>query len=1484
MKTFTRIFMAVVALFAFACTTDTTFDQGVELGNGANGEGETLISLSMAESRTQLGEYDADAQQYPMYWSEDDQISVNGVSSTAIVLSEDKKVATFTIPSGSLGDTWRIAYPAAADKQVEFAVEQTHTNGTFGDNVTTMYALSAAGANVELHHLTGVLKIGITGSAKLTHAQISTIDRAPIAGSFNLDFESGELTATDSASEVVEYSFGEGVTLSSEPTYIHAAVPAGVYDELYVTLYDNEGGVMYATVKAPDTNQLEVGTVREFKNNIPYAPNTSLFVIKDYATLCAFKAAVESTDGLAKDAVLVADVTVPADTDIDTEKGEVAWSSINGENYTNTLRGNGYAIKGLKQPLFKHTAASIKGVHLEDVNITATAPDIAPLACAILNSEAVIEHCSAKGKMHITGTSTLEAVNNGRLHYAGLIGYSISTATFSDLYTDVDIELDGTYPVVPYIAGSVTFTTGKLVNVTNHGSMTFKGTAKNSADTMLAVHLSGVTYVGIGGLENCINGMENSDGTVGSITVTSSANTATLVVSGLAESLCRNIHNCHNYGNLNIDGNRASTMFGGFGRQGNPTYDPVAITDSSNHGKITISGTATGYSYSGGFMQEDSKAITTCTNCHNHGDIEYTSNSTVLNLCCGGLIGRKEENSSYDFIDCTNTGDISHAGYSTGYIQIGGLIGCFQQKSGVTSQITLQNCTNEGGIDVNGSAKEGIRIGGIIGSNSKALTTPNTLSKIINKGCITFSCSSEDGYVAVGGIIGGYSANLNSDNIHFYNDNGDITCTNTTSTTYVGGIVGNISAAGKYIKNAYCFCDIKTTDVGYAGMYCGGERVSNASLLNNVGGTISFDGGASVNELDENNYVNYVYGFETSIEEIVLVDEIGYISSIDAQPKYAHINTTTNETTYVINSVKTLNEFATKVKDNTLTQENIIFTEDVDMTNEEWSPIEGFTGLINGQNHAIKGLTAPLFGTTQAASIKDLKLTNVAITSDLYPLGALACKVDNTAAVISNCSADGTLTFTGSSLASDKQSYFGGLIGHATASEISSLVNSIDVTFKNNGAGWIGGCVGRTEGSVIDCQNLGTITFESGYLASNTIWIGGVCGACLHATNCKNGDSDENGKTQEDGKIVFKGKAGKFIVVSGITCVISASATIYNCTNYAAIEVQGEHVASGASHQLCVGGINALPYHNFDPSKIEKCQNYGTITVSTDASTSASYAGIGGICGGLGSLKTIISCTNYGEIKITNSAKFKSGLYVGGILSRFRSAAAQGTFTDLHNVGKITISANKVDGGVYVGGITSHSDRAHHVNGELHNEGEIVVGSVANSGSTTSSTFDNVYMGGIFGCIAGSAAMLTENHKFINQGDLTLSCGESSSAMVGGIVGSTLYPVSDARCHCTVTAWGYANVGMIMGNAYDEATKATNCHIGGVIDTGAYGEYTDDDNIEVTGWHSKPLPIRADVYYKAIYSNRDIEAATAVDNGCGYISAIDAAPVSAEVE
>ena len=135
MKNFTRILALVAAMVAVSCTTDVTEDLGVQLGNA----GQTVIDLSLEESRTHISNKVGD--EYPLYWSEGDKIAVNGIASEALSSAfHGSQKAQFTV-SGELGFPRDIVYPAPAEgvtaaegkRAVTFLEVQNYTAGSFAE-------------------------------------------------------------------------------------------------------------------------------------------------------------------------------------------------------------------------------------------------------------------------------------------------------------------------------------------------------------------------------------------------------------------------------------------------------------------------------------------------------------------------------------------------------------------------------------------------------------------------------------------------------------------------------------------------------------------------------------------------------------------------------------------------------------------------------------------------------------------------------------------------------------------------------------------------------------------------------------------------------------------------------------------------------------------------------------------------------------------------------------------------------------------------------------------------------------------------------------------------------------------------------------------------------------------------------------------------------------------------------------------------------
>ena len=735
MKNLAKLLLAVVALFAYSCATDTTEDLGVQVGGGQT----TEITLSLEESRTQLGE-EVDGF-YPLYWSEGDAISVNGTASAALSAAQAGSAAATFVVDGTLATPYCIAYPAAPAGKVLFAENQTHVgNTTFGSGISTMYAYGT-NSGVQLNHLTGVLKIGIVGDATITKAQISTADRTPIAGAFNFDFEKGVATAAADSKSVINYSFGEGVKLASDPTYIHAVVPAGVYDELYVTLFDAEGGVMYAIVKADDTKPLTAGKIRTFSNTINYAP-TNVTIIKDKESLLAWAADSASTT----DVVLAADIDMTGET----------WTTV--ASFDGIFRGNGYAIKGLTAPLFGDVnAKAITGVHLVDVDINATNnPNVGAVAGWLKNTDAVVSNCSASGKITLNYDGTITTTP----YLAGVVSRLDSATELKSLVSNVAIEVTGKYAAC-CIGGVVAYAINNpLTNCTNLGTITFSGEA------------TGVLYIGgvsrmCNTMTNCVNGSkDDKTHETAKIVVNGTAHGDTVVVGGIVEAMkCPGQainENNHNYANIYYQSPSAKNYIQLCGIVRNNANNQVYWKNCTNHGNIIASGGSDKSFIIGGFEPRHFNNQY-FQYCENHGDITVTAEANVPAVFASGMIGTNDDTGECVSIQySTNYGDVSVYSSIPTKVYIGGMNGkieCGQFLVGDTAVDDMIS-HNYGTIlyEAN-NADATVYAGGIVGivtnnltSGVKAATTAFRLANVINHGNVTVNGTC--GTVNIGGLCG----------------------------------------------------------------------------------------------------------------------------------------------------------------------------------------------------------------------------------------------------------------------------------------------------------------------------------------------------------------------------------------------------------------------------------------------------------------------------------------------------------------------------------------------------------------------------------------------------------------------------------------------------------------------------------------------------------------------------------------------------------
>ena len=1165
MKNLMKIFVTVAAMVAVSCTTDVTEDLGVQLNNDA---GQTEFILSLEESRTQLGEKAGDL--YPLYWSNGDKISVNGVESNEVAINGQSSVATFTV-SGTLKTPYCIAYPVANAGEVVFADQQLYTEGTIANGASTMYGYSENGGGVAMKHLSGILKIGVTGGKTLSYAQISTVDRAPIAGAFALDFENGELTATSASKEIIGYSFGDGATLSSEPTYIHVAVPAGVYEELYVTLYDTEGGVMYATVKAGDSKPLAAGMVREFSNTLVYASNASVFVIRDKESLKAF---AEEAATLEKDALFVADVDMTGET----------WTPI--EGYTKSVLGNGYSIKGLTAPLFGTTSASIKGLHLTDVAIvTNDDPLSAALARTVTATDAIrpeISHCSVSGTLVVENPafSATAATSGSELTYAGLVARSIG-AKIDNCVNNVSLTINNlTKPadataIYGFYAGitafSIEFTRSDasvvysdVTNCTNNGAILLQDKSVPDATTTRTAYIGGVV---------CRSGDANA------AVFSGNTNNGPISVTSLTYN----------------SGGRA--MIGGVLARGRH-FSEFTNNVNSAKGKITLGPVTNVYvggviGYNNNVAGEFLANLWAGSNCHNHADITLESEA-YNSIHVGGVAGFVQY---WDFTNCDNTGNISvktTAATTKTDFNVGGWAGQYTGDSADARQPRPYYLTNSGTVTVDlydATMNSTLRVAGLIAYSHASVRNSTTYksAKVTLKGKINqtvkaavFNDDTSETQVTIGGF-GGYFASTGSYDCTAENDlevNTTWTGTN-ASFVQIGGLVGRTHNklwtsihTGNVTVNGD-FSTIITNIGGCAGMTYwnnkdfvneGNVTITGSYGLLRVGGTVGAANHGVESHINKGNvtidatyngasYIGGCVGYsiydEKKDKPCLNCDNYGKISVTGTQATTSDVAvggvacyvTTSTGTNTNLHNHEGADIYVNMASSNgKIHIGGVMFKSKALLTNSSNSGNITIEGKV-GNTLYIGGVLTAQNGQNRTDLTNNGKITLGCSAKGSCFVGGI-CYDGQYSKVWDNCHNHGDIEFT-KSFTNTGNVRTGGILGKFETADQYNIFkgcsNSGNISFHGHSDSYVylGGLIGHLQSSAIviiqdGYTNSGNITYTGDVAGADNVMLGGLIGRAnstcsfIRTTSTTTGEGDEavttTTSTTWTGNIVNRGK------------------------------------------------------------------------------------------------------------------------------------------------------------------------------------------------------------------------------------------------------------------------------------------------------------------------------------------------------------------------
>ena len=1088
MKNLTKIFMAVaVALFAFSCVQDTTEDLGVNI----KGQGIKELTLSLEESRTHLGEKAEGL--YPLYWSEGDKISVNGVVSGEAVIGENPATATFAVEV--VADKLCVVYPAAqgvgegTTYPVAFAATQPYTEGSFASGTAPMYGYAAdATAPIELKHLAGALRLAVKGNGEAITSVVAMSESGKLAGSFTVDCATGALTAVE-ATNTVAVTFAEPLVLGAEAKHIYFAVPAGKYGIFSITLHTETDKM---TVKFDsEAKPINAGAVREFAE-FAYAANTNdaddVFEIDSKDALIEF-AKIAGTFYPRTKAVVTADIDMTG----------YDWTPIEGFGAFEFDGGSneGCEIKGLNAPLFGTTAATIKNVKLTDVAITLENPSGSKGSLVCVMEGGSINNCE------VAGTFSVSNPANEEYSYGGVVGIVTKAATISHVVNRCTVSVDISNNKHVFIGG-VLGRADQLLNITycdNYGALSLTG--EDAAD----IRIGGVLgYISAGGttaeyLNNhavlTINpknsGGVHFGGVFGSVLAKSSIKNSynkqganlnvygvpgAVSIGGIAGygSSVFDIDTCENSGNIAFSYQSAGqTMIGGIYGYNN-TSSANTIKNVTNHGSITVEGSNTHHIRTGGVIGY-SYTNTTLENLTNNGAINVSASSKAG--FCGGVIAYAELNTGTNII---NNSTVTFSGTATSeQLRFGG---CISYAAGGSYKTMKNNSTAT--LTLSGTAaKSNILAGGVVGQNTSVIDGAE------NHATISFGGSAGAMYYA-GGVVG-FSANT----LTSLTNEGSVTFNGTAVQNHnVGGVVGKAECTAlTTLENKAAITFAGQTTTGTKPEYSDDTCTSFGGVVGVIKGT--------ANALCEVS--GLTNSGVTTIGALNKGLKTGYSNSGGVIGYAIHCN--------LDNCDNTATEFkqettATITKLEYKANAHGIYIGGVAGYCKEMGTIENCdnSATLNlNANNAIHHYIGGLFGLVETSSTTSVEVSNCSNSGNFAPgatfttkrfrLGGIAGT--NTNVNYTQCSNSGIISYTPSTLLTN-QFYCGGLFGILSGGGATSCINTGDITLGQNtttsgATTYIGGLMGSNSGNCKDSHSLCNMTIDEAYVNTKAV-IGGAVG------------------------------------------------------------------------------------------------------------------------------------------------------------------------------------------------------------------------------------------------------------------------------------------------------------------------------------------------------------------------------------------------------
>ncbi len=819
----------------------------------------TVLQVGIADTKTYLG--DADAQHHrKVYWSNGDQIAVNGTPSEELAgLADNTASADFTF-TDPLSTPYNVLYPASIytdATHVTLPAVQTYKEGGIADNMLPLAGYSADGSNLSLTHLCAVVKVSVKRSSavdadtdNIVAVRFKGKNSEKVSGSFEIAYNPAALTATTGTGDELEVRVAKSQTTStSEAIVYYLVVPARTYSNGFdVIVQDVKGDIM--TKSKASSITLEPGhlyAMTEFAFD-PTGTETGL-EISSADELIAFATAynnnVYSSLGYSFVATVTADISFTPETSALFNATKGIGTDDNGHGDTNyfngVFNGNGHTISGLEAtvPVFAYTGGGgvVKDLILSSTcSYTVGTSSGANHGALVGRNKGTVKDCTSNAAVII---NNIQDMNTAAQYYGGLVGYNpggtIDGCTVTGNITCSQTGQTITAANTASIGGIVGYQSsdgGTINNCTFEGDITVSDGETYGGITAESknFYLGGIlAYGNKAAIINCTAGIDGTPKAIDArgVFVPSIGG----IVGWIANAASSEVTGCYNYMSLSFasNGARANTTPCRIG--GIAARSAASISSSQNFGAIASTCNSTSL-YLAGIVAEGvgiDHCVNNATGTVTRTNADQTANQANRYMYIGGIMGTNL--AACDVTDCTNNAAVLSNAIGTATqttIDISGIV-----ASAGTNQIDIISCENNGTVTLTNSGTTvttRLTVAGVLGYCAVANTT---IESCDNKAQIY--CNSQQsaaGRVSYsGGIVGlmgtlaagveGLEINNCTNSARVWNRSYNNTVTPASSTPFGGGIVGAIIGTSSSKANVHD-CSTAGGDVVELRGYCGG--------------------------------------------------------------------------------------------------------------------------------------------------------------------------------------------------------------------------------------------------------------------------------------------------------------------------------------------------------------------------------------------------------------------------------------------------------------------------------------------------------------------------------------------------------------------------------------------------------------------------------------------------------------------------------------